>query len=77
MSEHARSVGDEISEASARGCQTQTIMGREMGSCVGEDERIVEEIDETCGWVLVKRVGVVDVLEHVTANARDGVIWGS
>lgn len=44
---------------------------------MGEDERIREEIEETYGRVLVKRVGVVDVLEHVTANAREGVDRGN
>lgn len=72
MSEYAGCVVYEISEASACGCEAQTIMGGEVRSCVGEDERIPEEAEECCGRVVVKRVGVVDVLEHVTANARDG-----
>ncbi|KAI3529710.1 hypothetical protein CABS02_14748, partial [Colletotrichum abscissum] len=72
MAEYARGVFDQFSECSARGGKAQTVISGEVRSCVGEDERIGQEMEEIGDRILVKRVGVLDVLEHVTANAREG-----
>lgn len=72
MAEYTRGVFDQFSECSARGGKTQAIISGEVRSCVGEDERIGQEMEEIGDRILVRRVGVLDVLEHVTANAREG-----